>query len=130
MNASNKVECPACASGEVLFKAAIHQVVCTKCFNLFAPPTAMEPQTKPLNHRKVFLSYGHDVACGELAQRIRSDLESRGIEVWVDQERMEFGDEWRRAITAGLTPLITCTSPDSYLSTGTYVFRGSFVRFG
>ena len=54
------------------------------------------------SNRKVFLSYGHDEACCELVERIREDLESKGIKAWVDKERIEFGDDWRRAITDGL----------------------------
>lgn len=52
--------------------------------------------------RRVFLSYGHDEACGELVEKIRADLKVKGIEAWVDIERIEFGDEWRQAITDGL----------------------------
>ena len=51
---------------------------------------------------KIFLSYGHDVACRELVHRLKSDLEQSGHDVWIDSERIGFGDDWRNAITEGI----------------------------
>ena len=51
---------------------------------------------------RVFLSYGHDQACEALVERIRNDLVGNGFEVWIDQERITFGDDWRRQITEGI----------------------------
>ncbi len=62
----------------------------------------MQADSSSLPKRRVFLSYGHDEACGDLVERIRTDLKVQGIDAWVDVERIEFGDEWRQAITDGL----------------------------
>ena len=51
---------------------------------------------------RIFLSYGHD-ANEELVRRIKADLEKRGHDVWFDKNEIKFGDEWRRAITDGIT---------------------------
>ena len=51
---------------------------------------------------RVFLSYGHDLACEELVRRLESDLKVHGYDVWIDKKRIEFGDDWRREITDGL----------------------------
>ncbi|WP_295612625.1 toll/interleukin-1 receptor domain-containing protein, partial [uncultured Lamprocystis sp.] len=50
---------------------------------------------------KIFLSYGHD-SNEELVRRIKSDLETRGHEVWFDRSAIRAGDDWRRAITDGI----------------------------
>ena len=51
---------------------------------------------------KIFLSYGHDSACHDIARRIKADLEALGHEVWFDKDRIEFGQQWRREITEGI----------------------------
>jgi hypothetical protein len=51
---------------------------------------------------RVFISYGHDPACQGLVDRIHRDLRNHGYEVWLDRERIEFGDDWRREITDGI----------------------------
>lgn len=51
---------------------------------------------------RVFLSYGHDQACTGLVERIRTDLCNKGFEVWIDRDRINFGDDWRREITEGI----------------------------
>ena len=50
---------------------------------------------------KIFLSYGHD-SNAKLVEHIRSDLAARGHDVWLDREKINFGDDWRRAITEGI----------------------------
>ena len=50
---------------------------------------------------RIFLSYGHDKN-EELVMLIKSDLEKRGHDVWIDRDKIEFGDDWRRSITAGI----------------------------
>lgn len=52
--------------------------------------------------RRIFLSYGHDKACEALVERMRHDLADNGYEVWIDKERINFGDDWRRQITEGV----------------------------
>lgn len=51
---------------------------------------------------RIFISYGHD-ANEELVRRIKADLEERGHDVWFDKNDIKFGDDWRRAITDGIT---------------------------
>ena len=51
---------------------------------------------------KIFLSYGHDNAAEALVLRIKTDLTQLGHEVWLDRERIEFGDDWRREVTEGI----------------------------
>ena len=51
---------------------------------------------------KIFLSYGHDNAAEALVLRIKTDLIHLGHEVWLDRERIEFGDDWRREVTEGI----------------------------
>ncbi len=51
---------------------------------------------------KIFLSYGHDNASEALVLRIKTDLAHLGHEVWLDRERIEFGDDWRREVTEGI----------------------------
>lgn len=49
----------------------------------------------------IFLSYGHDEN-EVLVQHIKRDLEARGYDVWIDKEKIDFGDDWRSAITEGI----------------------------
>ena len=51
---------------------------------------------------KIFLSYGHDSAAETLVNRIKADLSALGHDVWLDKERIDFGDDWRREITDGI----------------------------
>ena len=51
---------------------------------------------------KIFLSYGHDNTSDKLVKRIKSDLSVLGHEVWIDRDRIGFGDDWRREITNGI----------------------------
>jgi WD40 repeat protein len=60
------------------------------------------PPPPPIPRGRVFLSYGHDEACGTLVQRLKSDLEQRGWDAWFDAEHIKPNDEWRQAITKGL----------------------------
>jgi hypothetical protein len=50
---------------------------------------------------RIFLSYGHDDN-EALVLRIKTDLENRGHDVWIDKSEIKFGDDWRRAITDGI----------------------------
>ena len=63
-----------------------------------------EAQTSPvpIAPLRIFLSYGHD-ANEALVRRIYSDLKERKHDVWFDQTEIKFGDDWRRAITEGIT---------------------------
>jgi tetratricopeptide (TPR) repeat protein len=50
---------------------------------------------------KIFFSYPHDANI-PLVGMIRTDLEARGHEVWVDQTDIKAGDDWRGRITRGI----------------------------
>lgn len=56
----------------------------------------------PDSRLRIFLSYGHD-ANEDLVRRIKDDLANRGHHVWFDKSEIKFGDDWRRAITDGIT---------------------------
>ncbi len=52
---------------------------------------------------RVFISYGHPPPeNAALVQRIRARLDAAGHETWIDTGGIEHGDDWRRAIMAGL----------------------------
>lgn len=53
------------------------------------------------SHVRIFISYGHDDN-SEFVLRFQRDLESGGHETWIDDQRIEHGDDWRRSITDGL----------------------------
>ena len=91
--------CPSCQSCVILIRSRKQVYECEDCGHIWPIEVTVTTTVKPI---KVFLSYGHDDACCELVKRIQADLESRSINVWVDKERIEFGDEWRHAITDGL----------------------------
>ena len=65
-------------------------------------PSTLHPSSICLHPLRIFLSYGHD-ANEELVRKIKADLEKRGHDVWFDKNDIKFGDEWRRAITDGIT---------------------------
>ena len=50
---------------------------------------------------KIFFSYPHDMNA-PLIERIKSDFEARGHEVWFDADQIKFGDDWRNSITRGI----------------------------
>jgi Cdc6-like AAA superfamily ATPase len=64
--------------------------------------TSPQPSAFSLQPLRIFLSYGHD-ANEALVRRIYSDLKERKHDVWFDQTEIKFGDDWRRAITEGIT---------------------------
>lgn len=86
--------CPKCGSGNVMFsrKRSVH--VCEDCGAEYNEPISIAPL-------RLFLSYGHD-ANQALVERIKSDLEKRGHDVWFDKSEIKSGDDWRRSITEGI----------------------------
>ena len=50
---------------------------------------------------RIFISYGHD--CSSFVDRVRTDLEAIGHEVWIDNTQISYGDDWRSVITDGIT---------------------------
>ena len=62
------------------------------------------PHPDPTSRKKsfkIFLSYGHDEYARD-AERIKSNLEKRGHEVWFDLDRIKLGGDWERYIEDGL----------------------------
>ncbi len=53
------------------------------------------------NKKYIFISYGHDELVS-LASRLRSDLISRGYDVWFDADRILTGADWEHYIEDGL----------------------------
>jgi hypothetical protein len=51
--------------------------------------------------RRIFISYGHDEFAA-LARRLKKDLETRGHEVWFDEDRLKPGEDWEAYIEEGL----------------------------
>ncbi|MCP4256029.1 MAG: toll/interleukin-1 receptor domain-containing protein [Planctomycetes bacterium] len=50
---------------------------------------------------RIFLSYGHDEQV-VIAERMKTDLEGRGHEVWFDTEKLRVGKEWEEYIERGI----------------------------
>jgi hypothetical protein len=93
------IECPKCASADVVFVKDLGKYQCKHCGRAFEGT----PTITPL---RIFLSYGHD-ANEELVRRIKADLEKRGHDVWFDknlqkEKGIRPGQDWRRAITDGI----------------------------
>jgi tetratricopeptide (TPR) repeat protein len=70
-------------------------LMCYACKHEFTPE-------KPFKPLRIFLSYGRDQN-EPLVRRIKADLEARGHDVWFDKSQIKFGDDWRRAITDGIS---------------------------
>lgn len=86
--------CPNCGSHDVTYLRKKQIYLCEDCNHSFQPPV----EFVPLN---IFLSYGHDEYVA-VAERIKSDLETRGHEVWYDRERLHSGDDWELRLEEGL----------------------------
>ena len=46
---------------------------------------------------RLFLSYGHPES--EICKAIKAALAARGHEVWIDEDQISHGVDWRRKIT-------------------------------
>jgi hypothetical protein len=93
--------CPSCRAPGA-FSRKRSSYFCADCESWFeapAPDAVEEPKNPTI---RVFLSYGHDGSSAELVARISQDLEREGINVWVDSNRIRFGDDWRQSITEGI----------------------------
>jgi WD40 repeat protein len=67
------------------------------------PPAIVQALAAAFGRKpRVFLSYGHDESCGELVERIKTDLIAHGYDPWVDTHEIKFNDDWRAEITRGL----------------------------
>jgi WD40 repeat protein len=68
--------------------------------------------------RRIFISYARRDG-GELARHLHADLESRGLDAWLDTRRPEGGASWTREIEAALDGsdvVLALLTPGSYAS--------------
>ena len=89
------IRCPFCNSEYTFFSPRRELMVCEDCGRTFDMPAEDHP------HLRIFFSYGHD-RNRIIVERIMEALRERGHEVWIDQERIDVGAEWRRRITEGI----------------------------
>ncbi|MCL2284181.1 MAG: ankyrin repeat domain-containing protein [Fibromonadales bacterium] len=87
--------CPKCLSANTYFSKKRNVFVCEDCESEFTQQT----DSKSL---KLFFSYGHD-SNKEIVIRIKDDLEKRGHSIWIDNEDINSGENWRQRITEGIT---------------------------
>jgi len=86
--------CPKCGSDDLAFFTKRNEYLCD-CGYRFKPEAA------PYHPMRIFLSYGHDDNSA-LVERIKSDLEKRGHNLWIDFEGIKRGENWRSEITGGI----------------------------
>ncbi len=97
--------CPYCASANTVFKEKVKRWECQSCDERFEDSSDLkaEPQT-------IFLSYAHkserpedfDIS-QDLVWLIKKELEKDGHQVWIDQEGIRGGTQWRERITDAIT---------------------------
>ena len=95
----NNVLCPSC-NGTGTHSSKRISYFCGDCKIWFEAPAT--DVGKPVANKsiRVFLSYGQYSSSGQLVARISQDLKREEIDVWVDSEKIRFGDDWRQSITA------------------------------
>lgn len=89
------MKCTSCGSGNTRYRENRNNYICDDCDHVFEA----EMQQKVLH---IFISYGHDEYI-PFAQRVMTELEKRGHEVWFDSERLKPGCDWEQYIEDGLT---------------------------
>lgn len=102
---SNRPACPFCSSENTIFKERVHRWECQDCDERFEDPAAR--QTAP---QTIFLSYAHkseqsddyDIS-QDLVWLVKEALEKDGHQVWIDQEGIRGGTQWREQITDAIT---------------------------
>ena len=97
--------CPVCGSLDTRYRERRGDWFCDACDHSWAgtPPSA-EPAATPEAAARVgaFISYGHADA-SDLAVRLRTDLEARGVHpVWLDLEMIGAGGLWTVSIESGI----------------------------
>jgi len=93
-----EIKCPKCGAADPMYSTKRAVYLCEECEHEWSAESLRSERPLPL---RVFLSYGHD-RNEELVLRIKSDLEERGHDVWLDKSEIKFTDDWRRAITEGI----------------------------
>ena len=104
----SKVHCPYCDSDDIFSNGS--KYICGECGKKFQLPD----EEKKFQSMHLFLSYGHPEA--EICKRIKQALEVRGHTVWVDEEQITHGLDWRESITLGIRKsngVIACLSRHS-----------------
>lgn len=91
------VLCPFCGSDCTYFSKKKKLYICEECEESFP----MQEEVSEHSPQRIFFSYGHDNNV-PLVLKLKSDLESRGHFVWIDNTEIHSGDDWRRSITDGL----------------------------
>ena len=96
--------CPKCKSPNIRFREKRGNWICDDCDYVFTVPD--NPDIKPEKELesqspgRIFISYGHD--CTPIVNRIMQDLTRLGYDVWVDNNEIKSGDDWRNSITNGI----------------------------
>jgi len=110
--------CPHCSSSKTSFKSKAKLWECDDCEQRFTESHLnIEDQFEA---QTIFLSYAHKSECEEdydlseeLVWLIKDELEKDGHHVWIDQERIASGTQWRECIT---TAILSHTHFLSFLS--------------
>lgn len=98
------MKCPGCNSNLVKFIDSLGLFVCFECDYQFKTDDENASDAPKYPSRHVFLSYGHNKFTA-LAMKIKSDLEARGHQVWIDHE-LKAGDDWENKIEQALQSII------------------------
>ena len=81
---------------------------------------------------KIFLSYGHD-EYAEFASRLKRDLETEGMDVWIDKNEIKGTADWEIAIEEGITTsdwiVLLMTEHSVRRPDGVCLDEVSFARF-
>ena len=92
--------CPVCNSINIYYSKKKQLYICEDCGYEFN-------DTFTNSGLKLFFSYGHD-SNESIVSRIKTDLEKRGHNVWIDKNKIKSGNNWRRSITDGITESSKC----------------------
>src|SRR5271157_1707317 len=67
---------------------------------------------------RIFISYAHRDGA-QLAERLQKDLEAKGLDAWLDKQRLEGGASWTKDIESALDEaeyVLALLTPGSYVS--------------
>ena len=96
--------CPNCKSRNIRYREKRGNWICDDCdyiFTTLKKTNIEQPDDLICKSRgRIFISYGHD--CISLINRIMQDLTRLGYDVWVDNNEIKSGDDWRNSITNGI----------------------------
>ena len=92
-----------------------------ECLHNRTTPTPAYPQVRP---GTVFLSYAREDL--DVAKELHEALEREEVDVWLDQERLEFGEHWEQGIQRQLEDcayFLPIVSADSLSRERRYLYR-------